>query len=186
MNVLGIKRFMNEIDIILNDKNLTEEQKKIALSLISKKYSKSAFINIVEEPEQNLFPLSQKNILFSLLKFNNSTATNKLLITTHSPYLINYLSLAAKAYKLHELLIVNSKHKNNDINLFLDLSRIVHQESAVDGRQIVIYSFGGDGEINKIENVDDIPSDDNILNKTLEFINDEYSALLEIESKICS
>jgi hypothetical protein len=94
--------------------------------------------------------------------------------------------LAAKAYKLHELLIVNSKHKNNDINLFLDLSRIVHQESAVDGRQIVIYSFGGDDKINKIENVDDIPSDDNILNKTLEFINDEYSALLEIESKICS
>ena len=80
--------------------NLTDEQKRIALSVLSAKFNKTAFINIVEEPEQNLFPTSQQKMLFSLLDLNNINEGNKLIITTHSPYLINYLSLAVKAYSL--------------------------------------------------------------------------------------
>ena len=36
-------------------------------------------------------------MLESLLSFNNENENNKLIITTHSPYLINYLTLAVKA-----------------------------------------------------------------------------------------
>ncbi len=46
----------------------------------------SYFINIVEEPEQNLFPDTQIRMLFSLLSYRNLNEKNKLIVTTHSPY----------------------------------------------------------------------------------------------------
>ena len=85
------ERFRKEIEEILNNNELTEEQRRIAISVLTSKYNKSAFINIVEEPEQNLFPDSQQKMLYKLLEFNNMCVGNKLLITSHSPYMINYL-----------------------------------------------------------------------------------------------
>jgi predicted ATP-dependent endonuclease of OLD family len=46
----------------------------------------SYFINIVEEPEQNLLPDTQIRMLFSLLSYRNLNEKNKLIVTTHSPY----------------------------------------------------------------------------------------------------
>lgn len=91
------QRFNDAVKSIWADTTLTDEQRRIALSAVSSQFNKTAFINIVEEPEQNLFPVSQRNMLYSLLEFNNYSAENKLVITTHSPYIINDLSLAVKA-----------------------------------------------------------------------------------------
>ena len=58
-------------------------------------------INIVEEPELNLFPRSQMEILFSLISNNTSTNENMLVLTTHSPYslaIINTMIMGAKAF----------------------------------------------------------------------------------------
>ena len=46
------------------------------------------FFNIVEEPEQNLFPNSQKEVVFHLLECLSKNTNNKLLVTTHSPYVL--------------------------------------------------------------------------------------------------
>lgn len=102
-----INRFRRGVEEIWKNENLTEEQRRTALSVLSSRFKKTAFINIVEEPEQNLFPSSQKEMLHSLLSFNNKSKENKLIITTHSPYLINHLTLAIKAnqiaiYELNE------------------------------------------------------------------------------------
>lgn len=59
------------------------------------------FINIVEEPELNLFPRSQMEVLFSLISNNASAEENMLVFTTHSPYslaIINTMIMGAKAY----------------------------------------------------------------------------------------
>ena len=55
-------------------------------------YVNTCFVNIVEEPEQNLFPVSQVNVLEELISINNSIKENKLLITTHSPYILSALN----------------------------------------------------------------------------------------------
>ncbi len=88
--------FLNKI---LNDKNLSERQKHIAIAQISSKissssnkFNKKAFINIVEEPEQNLFPVSQKQMLESLIAICNQNVNNKLFISTHSPYILTVLN----------------------------------------------------------------------------------------------
>ena len=91
------KRFEAEVANIWNTPNLTDEQRRIALSAVSARFNKSAFVNIVEEPEQNLYPESQWMIMKQLLAFNNALETNRLVVTTHSPYLINSLTVAVKA-----------------------------------------------------------------------------------------
>lgn len=52
----------------------------------------SCFYNIIEEPEQNLFPNSQKNIIEFLIECLNVCKNNKLFITTHSPYVLETIN----------------------------------------------------------------------------------------------
>ena len=97
-----ISRFRKEIEQLYKNNYLSDELKRIAISVLSKKFNKTSFVNIVEEPEQNLFPTSQRDMLYSLLKINNEIPANKLIITTHSPYLVNYISVAVEAGKLKQ------------------------------------------------------------------------------------
>ncbi len=64
----------------------------------------SRLINIVEEPEQNLFPEAQADILYYLIQCMNSGAVlggrNSLVISTHSPYVIEALNNSIYAKKL--------------------------------------------------------------------------------------
>ena len=102
MSGLERQNFSTEMKTILEKTDFTEEQRRLALSVLSSKFNKKAFINIVEEPEQNLFPNSQWKMLNSLLKLNNLDHENKLIITTHSPYIINYLSIVIQAEKVRQ------------------------------------------------------------------------------------
>jgi hypothetical protein len=99
-----IRKFQKEINEILNDGNLSEKQKHIAISTLSSRFNKKTFVNIVEEPEQNLFPESQMQMIKSLASICNQNEDNKLIISTHSPYVlatINNLMLAKKAGEKH-------------------------------------------------------------------------------------
>src|SRR5690606_16388669 len=89
-----------EKDTVLQDMNLSSDEKVKRTSEIDAKYINSCLLNIIEEPELNLFPDSQWEMLKSLVGFNNELPENKLIITTHSPYIISYLSLAVQAASL--------------------------------------------------------------------------------------
>jgi len=73
----------------------------------------SRLINIVEEPEQNLFPEAQADVLYYLIKCMNSGnvlgGKNSLVITTHSPYVIEALNNSMYAKRL----IASGKSINN-------------------------------------------------------------------------
>lgn len=47
---------------------------------------------IIEEPELNLFPETQIDLLFAILKLMQNNGNNKLVITTHSPYILYALN----------------------------------------------------------------------------------------------
>jgi predicted ATPase len=132
-----MKRFKRGIEDIWNDSSFTDEQRRVALSVLSGKFNKTAFINIVEEPEQNLFPSAQWDILQSLLKFNAMNKSNKLIMTTHSPYIINYLSIAIQAENL-QAKIMNSSQENA---LLYKLYKLIPKESMVQADSIVIYQL---------------------------------------------
>ena len=77
------------------------------------KYTNSFFLNVVEEPEQNLFPESQMKNLAFLLEAANVNDENKIVMTTHSRCVFSYITLAAKSYELMKKGVkCNSARKN--------------------------------------------------------------------------
>ena len=129
-------------------------------------------MNIVEEPEQNLFPSSQRLLLNSLLSFNNGN--NMLIMTTHSPYLINFLTLAVEANKL--------KSRVHNDELKAKLNNNVPLNSTLNGDNLVIYQLNEEsGQITKMKTYKGLPSDENYLNDGLAESNNLFSDLLELE-----
>ncbi len=174
MNSEERQRFKKGVEEIYNNNEFTDEQRRIALSALSAKFNKTAFINIVEEPEQNLFPSSQWQILQSLLAFNNMNIANKLILTTHSPYLINYLTLAVKADMVKANLNKEDSKKK--------LAEIVPLESTVKTDDLVIYEMDDEsGIVKKLADYKGLPSDENELNSELEDTNESFAQLQEIE-----
>ncbi|MGL4956675.1 MAG: AAA family ATPase [Bacteroidales bacterium] len=181
MSVDEKNRFIKKVSEIWEMQELSDEQKRSLLSNIAKNYNKSAFINIVEEPEQNLFPASQKEVLYKLLELNNYNAANKLILTTHSPYLISYLSLAVEA-KSVEAKLVAAKLKQQHKPEALQIDNIVPLQARLSSEQIVVYQIDeATGKISNLKSYKGLPSDENYLNEHLAEINEQFSKLLEIE-----
>lgn len=165
-----ISRFRKEIERLFND-----ELKRIAISVLSKKFNKTSFINIVEEPEQNLFPTSQRDMLYSLLKINDEMPANKLIITTHSPYLVNYISVAVEAGNIQ-----NEANKEQ-------IGKIIPISALVKSDDLAIYELdekGFDEEGNTVKllgNYNGIPSDENFLNDEIGRTNELFADLLDLQ-----
>ena len=136
-------------------------------------YYTSFFYNVVEEPELSLFPSAQKNVLFKLLEYTNIIPENRLLLTTHSPYIPAYLNTAIKAYELSSGAEGKTKNK---------LKKIIPEEFWVSGKDVAVYELSGNGKITHLKKHNDLfISDKNILNQMLENTNNLYTDLLDIE-----
>ena len=166
-------RFRKEVEQIYKNELFTDEQKRIAISVLSKKFNKTSFINIVEEPEQNLFPTSQRDMLYSLLKINNEISANKLIITTHSPYLVNYVSVAVEAGKLKQGVTAGKEEQ---------LNKIVPISSAINADDLVIYQLNEkEGSVELLDSYEGIPSDENFLNDEIGRTNELFADLLDLQ-----
>jgi len=163
-------RFRKEVEKIYSSKELTEEQKRIAISVLSKKFNKTSFVNIVEEPEQNLFPTSQRDMLYSLLKINDEIPANKLIITTHSPYLVNYISVAVEAGN------IRNEANKEQIGKIIPLSALVKSED------LAIYELDEkEGTVKLLGDYNGIPSDENMLNLQIDETNNLFADLLDLK-----
>jgi predicted ATPase len=180
MSADELDRFRKEVKEIFAIDSLTEEQRRIALSTLSSRFNKSAFINIVEEPEQNLYPQSQWSVLQSLLQFNQGRA-NRLVLTTHSPYVVNYLTISVQGKHLQDSIL----QKKRDKELLPKLAAVIPLHALLDADDLAIYQADEKtGSITKLPMIDGIPSDDNFLNRSLQEGNDLFDALLDIEEEL--
>lgn len=139
---------------------------------IDNRFRISRFWNIVEEPEQNLYPTSQRTVLHTLLKVLNANNDNGLILTTHSPFIINYLALCIKAKSIENNVTETSKEL---------LENIVPQESRIDGKSVAIYQISENGTVEELQKYQGLPSDDNYLNNFLAETNEYFDRLIEIE-----
>jgi predicted ATPase len=168
------------IEQIYSNEDLPEEVKNILLKKVVSKYGNQCFFNIVEEIEQNLYPSSQKNVLYKLLEFCNMEKENKLLLTTHSPYIINYLSLAIQGGHLkHQL----ETSRSSDA-LYSELEKSVPLKACINSEDAIVYQLNEEGKIFKLSSFEGIPSDNNFLNQSLAEGNQLFDNLLEIEERI--
>ena len=174
LNVEQSVRRNKEIADVMFDKDLSDKEKSEKIIEIDSKYLNTCIINIVEEPEQNLFPTSQWELVKTLLEFNNLNSGSKLLMTTHSPYLISYLTLAVEANALKEKICTDE--------LKARLNQIVPLGATINGDDLAIYELEEQrGTIRRLGNYKGLPSDENELNQNLAYTNDLFSQLLEIE-----
>jgi len=170
MSIEERKRFEKQIKEIYANPHFTEEQRRSAANALSEKFNKTSFVNIVEEPEQNLFPTSQRNMLYSLLKINNEIPANKLIITTHSPYLVNYISVAVEAGN------IQNKANKEQIRKIMPLSALVKSDD------LAIYQLNEkEGSVELLDNYGGIPSDENFLNNEIGRTNELFADLLDLQ-----
>lgn len=175
MDSLQRETFRKESARILNDNTYTEEQKRILLSNLAGQFNIKRTLNIIEEPEQNLFPTSQQGMLYKLLEFNNKSKDNQLIITTHSPYIINYLMLAIKAFEIERKAKKNKEIKSR-------IYDIVPEKAITPLQKVVIYELNeSDGTITKLGQSFGLPSNEHYLNNLLGETNILFSKLMEIE-----
>ncbi len=176
LSVNQLLRRNNSLTQIALRPNISDDERMLLVNKVSASYINSCFINIVEEPEQNLFPTSQRQLLNSLVSFANMTEGNKLIMTTHSPYLINDITLAVKAFKVRETLASQQKNADDKIG------KIVPVDSVINPDDLAIYELDEkDGSIKKLGEYKGIPSDENYLNDNLAATNELFAQLLEIE-----
>ncbi len=173
-------RIRKQLERIITDKKLTEELRTSAIEILSSVSKNDCFINIVEEPEQNLYPISQRHILNELISFNNMNPANKLIFTTHSPYIINYLTLAVKAFTLTDK--INKSDRKDKLNS--KLNSIVPSTSKVNPDDWVVYELDDKGNIIKLPDYNQLPSDENYLNEKLSESNELFAQLLEIQQEL--
>ena len=165
------------IRAILNDKSLDDETRMSLIRQLSSNTRNGRLVNIVEELEQNLYPSSQRNVLYELLGINNQIELNTLFLTTHSPYLINYLSVAMKAGALASLC------EEEDVLHRIDY--IVPRKAWLGRNDLNIYEINELGEISSLEMPYGVPSDENYLNQALGSSNNDFEDLMELEEEIC-
>lgn len=174
-------RIHKEVNRINKKTNLSNDEKVKKIDEVYARFTNKAFINIVEEPEQNLFPSSQRHILNSLLEFSNMNKDNKLIMTTHSPYILNYLSISIQGGHLEQLI----KSSSDSTSLLSELEAVIPLKSTVHSIDVAIYELDEkDGTIKKLPSFEGIPTDKNYLNQSLAEGNKLFDQLLEIEEKI--
>jgi predicted ATPase len=180
MSIDEAKRIRKELEAILASEKISEEMKLKSIEFLSSKLRYSSFINIIEEPELNLYPLSQRHSINSLLEFANRNEGNQLILTTHSPYIINFLSIAIQGAYLKNKIGVSK-----DATKYLErLEKVVPLKSLVAATDVVVYQLDGAGNIKKLPDYEGIPSDDNYLNTSLAEGNQLFGSLIEIEHEL--
>lgn len=121
---------------------------------------------IIEEPELNLFPETQRDLVYYMLRvLNESKRKHILVMTTHSPYILFALNNCMMGGLVKEkITAINS-------NSFLS------HRSWVEPHQVSVYEIH-DGYLKCIQDEDGI-IEDNYLNQAYKENSSEYLALLD-------
>ena len=172
------KALQKEVEAIFSNGSLSEDVKMASLNMLSSRYRYSRFVNIVEEMELNLFPDSQKNVLYELVGDACKLSDNRLVMTTHSPYVINYLTLSVKASQ-----VAAEITRKNRPDLLERIGEVVPVKGMISEEDLIIYEMDK-GVARVLDNYDGLPSDRNFLNVSLEDTNRAFDEFLEIEEEL--
>lgn len=172
------ERLQKEISDILQDKSIDENVRKAVLNTINSRFKNECFMNIVEEPEQNLFPTTQRQVVYELLDTLHRRDGNVLILTTHSPYVLNDLTLAVKAGDI--------KKKASGKNALLKkLGKLVALDSCLAEGELAVYQINDtDGKVALLPLYEGIPDDNNFLNSSLEDSNLLFDQLIELDDEL--
>jgi predicted ATPase len=100
---------------------------------------------IIEEPEQNLFPTTQKDMIYHFLEKCLNREDNRLTITTHSPYVLYALNNCMLGYLVKEKMLTDDD--------YVDLKSL---KSSIDPKNVSVWQITDEGTLNKIQGEDNL------------------------------
>lgn len=127
----------------------------------------SSALTIIEEPEQNLFPEYQMNVMENLLTLNNSIADNTMIITTHSPFILETINNLVYAYEIQK------KGKKG-------ADKLVKSSAMLSYDSVCAYSLSN-GHIRKIMDRELKQITPTNIDRCSERISETYSRLVDLE-----
>lgn len=169
----NFEKLINELQDIENQLDETQGelrgrvynwQKKLNAAIgIDSDYSFTE--TIIEEPESNLFPSTQKDLMYYLVhSINDSQRDHQLILTTHSPFVLFALNNCMMGG------LVGSKIPSETKEDFQSMP------SWIDPKKVSVYEVY-DGELRRIQDEDGIIGD-NYLNQAYKENSREYLQLL--------
>lgn len=166
---------LKDMDNIKNYQLNEADMKNIFLS-----YQRTRFLEsynstnfIIEEPEQNLFPSTQRDLINYLFNKMNDKRNHTLLLTTHSPYILYSINNCIMGYNVKDKL----KNENE--------SEITNKNSWINPELVSIWQVQ-DGEIISVKDELTNTVTKHYFNEITKDIMDEYFEMLsyyEYDSK---
>ncbi|WP_139453612.1 AAA family ATPase [Campylobacter armoricus] len=160
----------------------TSQERKINLDISSKPQTQQTNI-FIEEPELSLFPEHQKEILHFILKsflshtLKDTTIYNKLnfIISTHSPFMLYYLSNILTGIQL--------LYKQENLFTMGKIEKIIPKELLrLDINDIEIYKLE-EGTIASILDKKEYFINTQEMDKTAEILSNDYTDLLNLQNE---
>lgn len=124
---------------------------------------------IIEEPELNLFPVRQKKLIDHIILKVNKTK-HKIVITTHSPYILSSL----------DTLMLAKNTFNEHPDLKEEINSIVSEDKWIDYNDISVYEVRNDGKVYSIKNEEFRSIDTNAIDGVSDIISEEFDKLTEL------
>jgi predicted ATP-dependent endonuclease of OLD family len=128
-----------------------------------KKYTRSQLL--IEEPEQNLFPETQRDLVYYMLeKMNNSGRNHELLLTTHSPYILYALNNCMLGYLVKDTMPQDEQQK------------LTSKKAWIDPQSVSIWEIEN-GKIKSIQGEDGL-IENNYFDRAMKNVMDDFYAML--------
>ena len=147
-------------------------QSAIPIELIIKHYhdkKKKSKTFIIEEPELNLFPETQMNLVNFLVSEINSTHSS-LVLPTHSPYILTSLNNCMLAYE------VGNKPGNND-----KVGKILEEKYWMNPDDVSAYRLKSDGTTENIVDREEGLIKAEMIDGVSGILNEKFEELLNLE-----
>lgn len=162
----------------INHGMVTDYNEEESLSLISrfkhfeeldKNLKIIQYTNVfLEEPEQNLFPRTQRDLIYKLIETINQNENHTLTITTHSPYILYALNNCMMGYNVKNSMPEDEKRE------------LASYKSWIDPSLVSIWEIDeGKGEVNPINKTKTGTISDHYLNQIMKEVADEYYDMLD-------
>ncbi len=135
------------------------------LAVSIENYSRNHWTNLfIEEPEQNLFPSSQRDLMYYLLKQVKANEDHRLLLTTHSPYILYALNNCMMGY-----LVKDNMPED-------EAKELLCYPAWIDPKLVSVWEIV-DGRLRNIQDKDNIVSENYFDQKMTELTNEYYQML---------
>lgn len=162
--------FFDDLGNVLLSQSASGYQSVLPMKLVieNTKEKKIGYGFIIEEPELNLYPTTQKSLIYYLAD-RCTKGENELMMTTHSPYVLAALNNLIFAYK-----VAYEKPEKA-----AEVEKVIPKDSWLNPDEFAAY-FVADGTVRSIINPKTGLISENELDGVSDEIGDEFNALVDI------